>query len=55
MYTVIWCNQEGIQQERRFDSLEDACTEYNDIKERYDGADILDENDNSVLREGDAT
>lgn len=55
MYTVIWCDQEGNQQQRPFDNLEDACAEYNYVNEKYDGADILDENDNSVLREGDAT
>ena len=49
MYTVIWCDQESIQQKQPFDNLEDACTEHNDVKERYDGADILDENGNSVI------
>lgn len=48
MYTVVWCNEEGIQKELPFDSLEDACTEYNDVKKRYDGAGILDENGNEV-------
>lgn len=46
MYTVQWCNEEGVLCERRFESLCNAYIEAEDLREKYDGVQIVDANGN---------
>ncbi len=49
MFVVQWDNQEGNLEERTFESLEDAKIEAADLKEKFDGVMILDENGNEIV------
>ena len=48
MYTVEWCDCEGILRQRPFENLEDARLEVADLEEKYGSAWVSDENGNVI-------
>ena len=48
MYTVEWCSETGVLQERRFESLEDARLEAADLNDKYVYVRIRDANGNTI-------
>lgn len=49
MYTVVWCDHEGNQHSRPFETLEDARLEADGLMEQYEGVEVFDPNGNRVI------
>lgn len=49
MYTVRWCDHEGNEQQRPFQTLEDARLEAEGLDEQYDGVQVFDQNGNQLI------